>query len=431
MYGPVRVADRPKVQLRGFPIRSRRGFVPSKTRTNPRDAGFSAGLQTRDFNESYSSRERRVRPGSIVCLARRLQRRRRADGRGRHEWSRRIGRGARRFGGSGGRADRPDAAELPGPVPAARAAWPPPVVPVYRGSGGTATTQTLCAKYGGAANVGTVIKDKVIPEIAGDCRINKFFTSLTAAGLNHVVECLSIQAQELFSCPGVSYAGSKDSAGVACRSMVDAHASLGISKGDFDALIEDVVAGLAEGGVAQADIQAAAPALLGMQGAIVKNQATTATQNQCDGGTAQTLCSKYGGAAGVASAIKDKVIPEIAGDCRINSFFTSLTAAGLNHVVECLSIQAQELFSCPGVTYAGSKDSAGVTCRSMALAHANLGISKGDFNALIDDVVAGLTEAGVAQADIQAAAPALLGMEGAIVKNQSTMPTSNKCDGGP
>ncbi len=301
------------------------------------------------------------------------------------------------------------------------------------GTGGTA--QTLCAKYGGAANVANVIKTKVIPEIAGDCRINTFFTSLTSAGLNHVVECLSIQAQELFSCPGVTYAGSKDSANMTCRSMVEAHRGKAISKGDFDALIEDVVAGLGAAGVAQADIQAAAPALLGMQGAIVENQATTPSKNMCDGGTdggtAATLCSKYGGAANVANVIKTKVIPEIAGDCRINTFFTSLTTAGLNHVVECLSIQAQELFSCPGVTYAGSKDSNNMTCRSMTDAHSGLTISKGDFDALIEDVVAGLSAAGVAQADIQAAAPALLGMQGAIVKNQTTTPSNNKCDGGP
>jgi hypothetical protein len=302
------------------------------------------------------------------------------------------------------------------------------------GTGGTGDSgmQTLCAKYGGTANIGNVIKNNVIPQIAGDCRINSFFTSLTPAALNHVVECLSIQAQELFSCPGVTYAGSKDSAGVTCRSMVDAHANLMISKGDFDALIEDVVAGLTEAGVAEADIAAAAPALLGLEGAIVRNQSTqNPTQNMCDGGTTQTLCAKYGGAANIATAIKDRVIPEIAGDCRINTFFTSLTQAGLTHVVECLSIQAQELFSCPGVTYAGSRDSAGVACRSMVDAHANLTISKGDFDALIEDVVAGLAAAGVAQADIAAAAPALLGMKGAIVRNQATTPSQNMCDGGP
>jgi hypothetical protein len=153
------------------------------------------------------------------------------------------------------------------------------------GTGGTGSTETLCAKYGGAANVATVISTKVIPEIAGDCRINTFFTSLSTAGLNHVVECLSIQAQELFSCPGITYAGSRDSAGVACRSMTEAHRGLGISKGDFDALITDVVAGLTEAGVAQADIQMAAPALLGLEGAIVENDSTSNSKAACDGGT--------------------------------------------------------------------------------------------------------------------------------------------------
>ncbi|MFO0747774.1 MAG: hypothetical protein U1F43_19230 [Myxococcota bacterium] len=92
----------------------------------------------------------------------------------------------------------------------------------------------------------------------GDCRINTFFTSLTPTELDHVVQCLSIQVEGLFGCEGVSYAGSKDSNGVACRSMVEAHTGLKISQGDFDALIEDVVSGLSAAGVAEADINAAA-----------------------------------------------------------------------------------------------------------------------------------------------------------------------------
>jgi len=158
------------------------------------------------------------------------------------------------------------------------------------GSGGTGTggagggAQTLCEKYGGASNIDSVIRSNVIPEIAGDCRISTFFTSLSEDGLNHVVDCLSIQAQELFQCEGVSYAGSMDSQGVACRSMTQAHQGLGITQADFDALIEDVVAGLTEAGVEDTDIAAAAPALLGMQEAIVESEATDPSMSSCDGG---------------------------------------------------------------------------------------------------------------------------------------------------
>jgi hypothetical protein len=153
------------------------------------------------------------------------------------------------------------------------------------GTGGTGgSSATLCEKYGGPTTIDGAIRTKVIPEIAGDCRINTFFTTLTAEALAHVTDCLSIQAQELFQCEGVTYAGSEDSQGVACRSMIEAHEGLGISQADFDALIEDVAAGLAAAGVEDADIAAAAPALIGMQDTIVESESTEPTQPACDGG---------------------------------------------------------------------------------------------------------------------------------------------------
>jgi hypothetical protein len=60
-------------------------------------------------------------------------------------------------------------------------------------------------------------------------------------------------------------------------------------------------------------------------------------------------------------------------------------------------------------------DSKGVACRSMTVAHQGLNISDGDFNAFIEDVAAGLAEAGVSADDIAAAAPALTGMKPQIV----------------
>lgn len=146
------------------------------------------------------------------------------------------------------------------------------------------TTQTLCDKYGGADNVSAVVNMFVVPEIAADCRVNTFFTSLPPAGLVHVSECLTIQVQELFGCEGISYAGATDSSGAVCRDMKSSHQGLGISKGDFDALIEDVVAALTKAGVEQADIEAAAPALLGMEADIVEDASVmTASQDMCGG----------------------------------------------------------------------------------------------------------------------------------------------------
>jgi hypothetical protein len=153
------------------------------------------------------------------------------------------------------------------------------------GSGGTGSSmQTLCDKYGGAVNVATVVSTHIIGTIAADCRISTHFTSLDADTFTHVGECLTIQVQELFGCEGVEYAGAMSSLDRPCRPMATAHQGLGISKGDFDALIEDVVSGLSEAGVETADIMAAAPALLGMEPAIVEDDTTDPTQATCEGG---------------------------------------------------------------------------------------------------------------------------------------------------
>ena len=129
---------------------------------------------------------------------------------------------------------------------------------------------TLCAKYGGADNVASVVKNDVIGAIAADCRVNSFFTELGSDAFTRVEDCLTIQVQELFSCDGVTYAGAEASNGLPCRSMATAHVGLGISDADFNALIEDVVLGLGGAGVEEDDIMAAAPALLGMQDDIVE-----------------------------------------------------------------------------------------------------------------------------------------------------------------
>ena len=166
------------------------------------------------------------------------------------------------------------------------------------GAGGAAAEQSLCEKYGGEDNVAMVVENNVIGAIAADCRISAHFTELDADSFTHVVDCLSIQVEELFGCEGVSYVGSESSVGRACRSMIDAHQGLGISKGDFDALIEDVVSGLTEAGVEEADINAAAPVLLGLEDAIVEDTSTVETKAACEGGASAGGASAGGNGGG-------------------------------------------------------------------------------------------------------------------------------------
>ncbi|MET0287883.1 MAG: hypothetical protein ABW352_25565 [Polyangiales bacterium] len=136
-----------------------------------------------------------------------------------------------------------------------------------------------------------------------------------------------------------------------------------------------------------------------------------------------TLCGKYGGAAGIERAIKQFVIVELATDCDVGPHFTMLSSNRLARFSDCLAYQAQELFGCPGVTYAGSKSYNDLPCRDMKTAHAGLRLSSGDFDAVIADVASGLLKAGVAQADINQVAPALLSLEPQIVEAEGEQPT--------
>jgi hypothetical protein len=146
-----------------------------------------------------------------------------------------------------------------------------------------------------------------------------------------------------------------------------------------------------------------------------------------DGGVVNTLCAKYGGAPGIERAIKQHVLEELASDCTVGLHFTMLPANRLARFGDCLTYQAQELFGCPGVRYAASKSPNGLPCRDMRAAHAGLGLSTGDFDAVMADVAGGLLKAGVSQDDIATVAPALLRLEAEIVESSTPAP-SRSCD---
>jgi hypothetical protein len=106
----------------------------------------------------------------------------------------------------------------------------------------------------------------------------------------------------------------------------------------------------------------------------------------------QGLCGRAGG-AGAVKAITADAMGRLAADCRIGSYFT-LDATQKVHHEECMSIYLQEVFTCPGVTYAGSKDSSGAACRDMQKAHENRGITTDDKRAFLDAFVGALRDTG-------------------------------------
>jgi hemoglobin len=105
---------------------------------------------------------------------------------------------------------------------------------------GTAAPGSLYTRLGGNAAITAVVADFVNERVAKDARINSFFAEVDLPNLQRL---LVEQIGEATGGPEV-YSG---------RSMVEAHAGLGISVADFNALVEDLVASLDEFAVPEAE----------------------------------------------------------------------------------------------------------------------------------------------------------------------------------
>jgi hypothetical protein len=142
----------------------------------------------------------------------------------------------------------------------------------------------LCTKYGGYGTVQVVVTD-FVGALVADCRISRFFTTLTSERVGHLHDCLVKQVAVVMRCPGIKY--DIDNAGVECRDMKTAHKGISIRQADFDALIQDLVTVLTKDGVAQADIDALAPSVLALRDDIVTNSAPDTSRSICDAGNEQ------------------------------------------------------------------------------------------------------------------------------------------------
>jgi hypothetical protein len=145
----------------------------------------------------------------------------------------------------------------------------------------TPSGPSLCEKYGGYATVEKVVGD-LVNALVADCRVSRFFTVLTTERQTHLYDCLVKQVAVVMRCPGIRY--DVDNAGVECRDMKTSHKGLSIRNADFDALVQDLVGVLLRAGMAQADIDALAPAILDLRADIVTNSAPGHGRQICDAG---------------------------------------------------------------------------------------------------------------------------------------------------
>jgi len=93
----------------------------------------------------------------------------------------------------------------------------------------------------------------------------------------------------------------------------------------------------------------------------------------------KTLCERLGGTPAI-SAVVDSFAGKVLKDDRINKKFAKSDA---NRLVTNLKGQIGAAAKCPGVTYKG---------KNMKNTHKNMGVTDGEFNALVEDLVKTLDE---------------------------------------
>lgn len=116
--------------------------------------------------------------------------------------------------------------------------------PVTDSTAAATATRTLYDRLGGTTAIASVV-DGFVANVAADTRINKFFTHVASdtAAMRQFKQKLVEQVCQGTGGP-CTYTG---------KDMKTAHAGMGLTNADFDALVEDLVKALDAAGVQQAE----------------------------------------------------------------------------------------------------------------------------------------------------------------------------------
>ena len=127
-------------------------------------------------------------------------------------------------------------------------------------SSAAAATRSLYDRLGGTTAIASVV-DGFVGNVAADARINKFFAHVAGdtAAMRQFKQKLVDQICQGSGGP-CTYTG---------KDMKTAHAGMGLTNADFDALVEDLVKALDTAGVPQADKDALLAVLGPMRADIV------------------------------------------------------------------------------------------------------------------------------------------------------------------
>jgi hemoglobin len=134
---------------------------------------------------------------------------------------------------------------------------------------------------------------------------------------------------------------------------------------------------------------------------------TTAGQTAAATGVAQrSLYERLGGKDAITSVV-DTFVARVAADTRINKKFAR------SDIPRVKAMLVDQICSATGgpCTYTG---------RDMREAHRNMGVTEGEFNALVEDLVATLNQFNVAKGEQDELLAILGSMKSAIVERQTT-----------
>lgn len=255
------------------------------------------------------------------------------------------------------------------------------------GPNNDASVSTLYSRLGGNAGIASAVDAIVAAELM-DAEIAAVFTHAAAypnaPSATQIKECLVAQLGN--AAGGPETYPTTVSGNFTCRSMAEAHAHLGITTAVFDKFVMIAANTLTSAGVAAADVEAV--------GGVLNSTKTTIA-------TGPTLYQRLGGNAGISGAV-DAIVAQEVMDAEIAAFFAQQADPNHQPTVDqiklCLVAQLGNASGGPErypTTVAGN-----FTCRSMAEAHAGLGIGSAVFDKFV--MIAGqvLTSAGVAPADV-------------------------------
>ncbi len=269
-----------------------------------------------------------------------------------------------------------------------------------------AQQQSLYERLGGISAISAVVDD-FAQNVLADSRINKKFAKSDAQRL-----LVNLKSFVCFATGGpCPYTG---------LDMKTSHKNMGVTAGEFTALVEDLVKTLDKFKVPAKEKNELLGALAGLRGDIVESEASTTGAELpaafqpapplgavASAAPAQqkSLYERLGGKDAI-SAVVDDFAQNVLGDSRINKKFAKSDATRL-----LVNLKDFVCFATGGpCRYTGL---------DMKTSHKNMGVTGGEFTALVEDLVKTLDKLKVPDKEKNELLGALAGLRKDIVESES------------